>query len=282
MKPYRSALYIPGDRARALEKARGLACDAILFDLEDAVAPDSKDAARDTLRAALGEGGYGARARIVRINGFDTPWADADLAALAGLELDGVLLPKVADAQDVARLRKGAPDGVGLWAMIETPAGVMAARDIAEAPGMAGFVLGTNDLAKELGTRHRADRAPLQTALQQALIAARGAGIVAIDGVYNAFKDAEGLAAECEQGRDWGFDGKSLIHPAQLEVANRIFAPSPDDVALAQRQIEAFERATSEGRGVAVVDGKIVENLHVATGRALLAKAEAITALEQN
>lgn len=282
MKPYRSALYIPGDRARALEKARGLACDAILFDLEDAVAPDSKDAARDTLRAALGEGGYGGRARIVRINGFDTPWADADLAALAGLELDGVLLPKVADAQDVARLRKGAPDGVGLWAMIETPAGVMAARDIAEAPGMAGFVLGTNDLAKELGTRHRADRAPLQTALQQALIAARGAGIVAIDGVYNAFKDAEGLAAECEQGRDWGFDGKSLIHPAQLEVANRIFAPSPDDVALAQRQIEAFERATSEGRGVAVVDGKIVENLHVATGRALLAKAEAITALEQN
>ncbi len=277
MRPYRSALYIPGDKERALDKARGLGCDAILFDLEDAVAPDAKAAARDTLCAELSAGGYGARARIVRVNGFDTPWGHDDLAALQGIEIDGVLLPKVGSPADIDALRAAAPDGVGLWAMIESPDGILNAAQIAKSDGMAGFVLGTNDLAKDLRSQ---TREALQTALQIALLAARSAGIVAIDGVHNAFKDEDGLAAECVQGRNLGFDGKSLIHPAQIEITNRIFAPSEAEIDLARRQIEAFEAASAEGRGVAVVDGKIVENLHIATARSLIAQAEAIASME--
>ncbi|AJE48583.1 HpcH/HpaI aldolase/citrate lyase family protein [Celeribacter indicus] len=277
-RPYRSALYIPGSKERALEKARGLACDAILFDLEDAVAPDEKVGARGVLKGVLAAGGYGNRAKIVRVNGFDTPWGRDDVAAFAGTAIDGILLPKVESAAMVEELAQAIPE-VPLWAMMETPKGMLNAAEIAAHPRMAGFVMGTNDLAKELNTRFRADRLPMMGGLHLCLIAARAHGIVAIDGVYNAFKDEEGLRAECEQGRDMGFDGKSLIHPAQLETANAAFAPTEAEIALAQRQIAAFEEAERAGQGVAVVDGKIVENLHIVTARATLAKHDAIQAM---
>lgn len=278
-RPYRSALYIPGSKPRALDKARGLPVDAILFDLEDAVSPDEKVTARDVLSSALAMGGYGGRARIVRINALDTPWGRDDAAALSDMGCDAVLLPKVSGPADVDALAALLP-GLPVWAMMETPMGVLNAAAIAAHPMVEGFVLGTNDLAKDLRTRPGAGRAPLMTALQTCLLAARAHGIVAIDGVYNAFKDDEGLRAECAQGRDMGFDGKSLIHPAQVAIANEAFAPSPEEIDLARRQIAAFEAAQAEGQGVAVVDGSIVENLHVATARATLARAEAISALE--
>ena len=275
-RPYRSALYIPGSKDRALDKARGLPVDAILFDLEDAVAPDAKEAARDTLHAALADGGYGARQRIVRINGLDTEWGAADAAAVSAMECDGILLPKVNGPKDVDALAARVPD-LPIWAMMETPQGVLNAAAIAAHPRMAGFVMGTNDLAKDLNSR---GRAALMMSLQLCLLAAKAHGIVALDGVYNAFKDDDGLRAECAEGRDMGFDGKTLIHPAQIAIANEAFGPTADEIDLAQRQIAAFEAATAEGQGVAVVDGKIVENLHIVTARATLAKAEAIAALE--
>lgn len=275
-RPTRSALYIPGSRARAIEKARGLPVDVILFDLEDAVAPDEKTAARKTIVTELAAGGFGARYRVVRINGLDTEWGADDAVALKAADFDAVLLPKVGSAADVDALATLLPDRK-IWAMIETPQGVLNAAEIAGHPALEGFVMGTNDLAKELNSR---GRAAMTTALQMSLLAARMHGVVAIDGVYNAFKDEDGLRAECEEGRDFGFDGKSLIHPAQIAIANDVFGPTTADVDLAQRQIDAFEGAVAAGQGVAVVDGKIVENLHVETARATLAKAEAIAMLE--
>lgn len=275
-RPYRSALYIPASRPRAMEKARELPCDAVLFDLEDAVAPEEKDAARLTLAAALHHGGYGARARIVRINGLDTAWGRADLAAVAALPCDGVLVPKVGTPADLDAV--AAQVNLPLWAMIETPAAIVNAAAICAHPRLAGIVMGTNDLAKDLGARQGVARAPLAYALGAALLAARAAGVVAIDGVYNAFTDEAGLAAEAEQGRDFGFDGKSVIHPAQIAVVNHAFSPRPDEIALAERQIAAFAAALAQGQAVAVVDGKIVEGLHVETARALLAKQAAIAA----
>lgn len=278
-RPYRSVLYIPGSNERALEKARTLPVDAIIFDLEDAVAIDEKAAARETLVTALNQGGYGQRSCLVRINALDTPWGHDDLAALEGVPLDGILLPKVNGAADIDNLAPYLPKAA-VWAMMETPLGLLNAVDIAAHPRMAGLVMGTNDLAKDLNCRNRADRLPLITALQTCLIAARACGIVCVDGVYNAFKDDDGLRAESEQGRDMGFDGKTLIHPAQVGIANAAFGPSDGEIELARRQIEAFEEAEKQGLGVAVVDGQIVENLHVETARATLAKAEIITALE--
>ena len=276
-RPTRSALYIPGAKARALDKARGLTCDVILFDLEDAVAPDAKVDARDTLRDALAEGGYGERLKLVRINGLDTQWGADDARAVAGMACDGVLVPKVSSPGDLDAVAALVPD-LPLWAMMETPLGVLNAQSIAAHHRLDGFVLGTNDLAKDLGSR---TRSALTMALQHCLMAARAAGIVCIDGVYNAYQDDDGLRAECEDGRDMGFDGKSLIHPAQLEIANAIFGPTAADIDLARRQIAAFDAAVSEGQGVAVVDGRIVENLHIVTARATLAKADAIAALER-
>lgn len=275
-RPFRSALYIPGSKPRALEKARSLAVDAILFDLEDAVAPDEKSAARQTLADELEAGGYGDRVRIVRINGLDTPWGADDAAAVAGMSCDAVLLPKPGGAEDIDALTKLVPH-LPVWAMIESPAGVLNAQAIAAHPAVQGFVIGTNDLAKDLGSRNRA---ALSTALQVALLAARAAGIVAIDGVYNAFRDDDGLRRECEEGRDLGYDGKSLIHPSQVAIANEVFAPSEAEIELATRQIAAFAEAEANGQGVAVLDGRIVENLHVATARATLDKAAAIRELE--
>lgn len=284
LRPYRSVLYIPGSKPRALDKARSLPVDAIIFDLEDAVSPDEKGQARHTLFDALTEGGYGDRAKLVRINGFDTDWGMDDLARMAGAGADGILLPKVGTPADLDDLRQrmqaaGFPD-TPVWAMIETCEGVLNATAIAAAKGLAGFVLGTNDLAKELGCRTRADRLPLMTSLQHSLLAARSHGIVALDGVYNAFKDEDGLRVEAQQGRDLGYDGKTLIHPAQVAIANAAFAPSDDEIDLARRQIAAFEAASAEGQGVAVVDGSIVENLHVETARKTLAAAEAIARMD--
>jgi (3S)-malyl-CoA thioesterase len=275
-RPYRSVLYIPAANDRAMEKARTLAVDAIIFDLEDAVAPDEKPAARRLLKQAL-QTDYGARARIVRINGMDTAWGEDDARDFAG-EADAVLIPKVgcpADLDRVATLVPQAP----LWAMMETPAGMLNAAAIAAHPRLAGMVMGTNDLAKDLGSRFRPDRLPMQAGLGLCLLAARAHGRVIVDGVYNAFKDDDGLRAECEQGRDMGFDGKTLIHPAQVAIANAAFAPTGEEIALARRQIDAFDAARAQGRGVAVVDGRIVENLHVASARGTLAKAEAIARL---
>ncbi|ABV94607.1 putative citrate lyase subunit beta [Dinoroseobacter shibae DFL 12 = DSM 16493] len=283
-RPYRSVLYIPGSKERALHKAQSLPVDAIIFDLEDAVAVEEKANARHLLARTLAETDYGPRAKIVRINGFDTDWGQADLDVIAAARPEAILLPKVNTAADVETLADrldARPETAEttIWTMMETPLGMLNAAQIAAAPRMAGFVMGTNDLAKELDSRFRPDRLPMLTGLGLCLLAARAHGLVAVDGVYNAFKDDEGLEAECAQGRDMGFDGKTLIHPAQVAIANAVFAPSDSELALASRQILAFEQAAARGQGVAVVDGKIVENLHVATARQLLAKAEAIQAI---
>ena len=278
-RPYRSVLYIPGSKPRALDKARGLPVDAIIFDLEDAVSADEKDNARDTLKEALAQGGYDPRVKIVRINGLDTPWGADDARAVRDMDADVVLLPKVGSAADIDALAAITGD-LPVWAMMETPRGMLNAAEIAAHPLLAGMVMGTNDLAKELQTRFRADRLPMMAGLGLCLLAAKAEGLVIVDGVYNAFKDDEGLAAECAQGRDMGFDGKTLIHPAQVDVANAAFAPSEAEIDLARRQIAAFEEVEASGQGVAVVDGKIVENLHVVTAREILAKAEAIEALQ--
>lgn len=277
-RPYRSVLYIPGSKPRALEKAKTLPVDAVIFDLEDAVSVEEKVNARATLAAALKEGGYGARVRIVRINGFDTPWGKDDAKAAAAMDCDAVLLPKVSCAADLDALAAITGDKP-LWAMMETPRGMLNAAEIAAHPKLQGMVMGTNDLAKELQTRFRADRLPMMAGLGLCLLAAKAEGLIIVDGVYNAFKDDEGLMVESTQGRDMGFDGKTLIHPAQVAVANEAFAPSEDEIDLARRQIAAFEETEASGQGVAVVDGKIVENLHVVTAREILSKADAIAAI---
>ncbi len=281
MYPFRSVLYMPGSNQRALEKARGLPADALILDLEDAVAPDAKDTARKLVAGAVAEGSYGSRRLLIRINGLDTRWGAEDLEAALSVRPHAILLPKVARARDVAVIADtlSAADPrhpTELWAMIETPQGVLNAAEIARAPRMAGFVMGTNDLVKDLRCRNRADRLPLMGALSHCLLAARAAGIVCLDGVYNAFRDEAGLRSECEQGRDLGFDGKTLIHPAQLAIANDVFAPTEEELATARAQVEAYEAARARGEGVAVLNGQIVENLHVETARQTLAKAQAI------
>ena len=279
-RPYRSVLYIPAAKERALEKARDLPCDAIIFDLEDAVTPDAKAAGRAALAAALKAGGYGHRARIVRINALTTEWGLDDVRALKDAGADAILMPKVSASCDIDTLADLLPSDMPIWAMMETPTSIFNAREIAAHGRVAGVIAGTNDLAKDLGSRTRADRLPLMAALQTIVMAARAARILAIDGVYNRFKDDEGLAAECEQGRDLGFDGKTLIHPAQIDGANRAFAPASAEIDLARRQIAAHEASAASGDGVAVVDGAIVENLHVVAARSILAKAQILAELE--
>ncbi|HKL04957.1 MAG TPA: CoA ester lyase [Roseovarius sp.] len=276
-RPFRSVLYIPGSKDRALDKARTLSCDAIIFDLEDAVSPEAKAEARETLASALKEGGYGKRSKIVRINALTTEWGLEDVRALRDAGADAILLPKVNTPSDVDNLADMLGPDMPIWVMMETPVSVFNAREIAAHAQVAGLVAGTNDLTKDLGCRTRADRLPLMTSLQMIVMAARAArGVVAIDGVYNRFRDGDGLKAECEQGRDLGFDGKTLIHPAQIDVTNTAFAPTQSEIDLAQRQIAAFEESHAAGQGVAVVDGQIVENLHIVAAQRVLAKAEAI------
>ena len=238
------------------------------------------------LAARLQDTDFGARAKLVRINALETAWGRDDLDVIAAARPEAILLPKVDDAgqiETLARLldARAETKDTRIWAMMESPLGVLNALAIARAPRMAGFVLGTNDLAKDMNCRFRPDRLPMLASLQIALIAAKAAGIVAIDGVYNAFKDDHGLRAECEQGRDMGFDGKTLIHPAQLRIANEVFAPSDGDIDLARRQIAAYDAALARGQAVAVVDGKIVENLHIVTAQQTLAKAQAIAAMAE-
>ncbi|MEM7191124.1 MAG: CoA ester lyase [Pseudomonadota bacterium] len=284
-RPRRSALYMPGSKPRALEKARGLPADSLILDLEDAVPPAEKVAARQTVADALAEGGYGMREIVIRVNGLDTEWGADDLTAAAACKPDAVLIPKVDSAamiSDVAgRLEAaGAPASTAIWAMMETPLGMLNAAEIAASPRLTCMVMGTNDLVKELGAAHTETRLPVVTGLGLCMLAARAHGLAILDGVYNAFRDLEGLKAECEQGLDFGFDGKTLIHPGQIETTNEVFAPSAEEIALAESYVTAFAEVEAAGQAVAVVDGKIVENLHVETAKALLQRAKAIKELE--
>ncbi|MEM9431837.1 MAG: CoA ester lyase [Pseudomonadota bacterium] len=276
--PHRSVLYMPGANPRALAKGRTLAADALILDLEDAVGPDDKPEARRAVAAALAEGGFGARRIAVRLNGADTPWGQEDLESAVAAGPHAILVPKVNAPSDIAAVAERIGDRpIAIWAMMETAAGMLRAAEIAAAPGLEAFVIGTNDLARELGCRFRPDRLPLLTGLGLAVLAARAEGLLCIDGVYNAFRDTEGLEQECLQGRDLGMDGKALIHPSQIETANRVFAPSADDIAEAEAVVAAFRAA---GGGVAVLDGRIVENLHVEMAHATLVRAAAIATLE--
>jgi citrate lyase beta subunit len=284
-RPRRSVLYLPGSRERALEKARSLPADALILDLEDAVAPSEKAAARGLVAEAVARRDFGAREVIVRINALSTEWGADDLTAACAAGPDAILLPKVDDPAQIAEVagvmaRRRAPAETLIWAMIETPLGALRAERIAAAPRLGAFVLGTNDLAKELRAEHTAMRLPMMTALGLSLLAARAYGLACIDGVHNAIRDAEGLRAACAQGREFGFDGKTLVHPDQIRIANEVFAPSPEALAAARAQVAAFEDAAAKGLGVAVLEGRIVEGLHAAAARRLLAEAEAIAALE--
>ncbi|OLF15606.1 HpcH/HpaI aldolase/citrate lyase family protein [Actinophytocola xanthii] len=283
MRPRRSVLYMPGANERALEKAKTLPADALILDLEDAVAPDAKPSARDRVAAAAASGGYGDREVAIRVNAAGTPWHADDLRAAAQAGPAAVVVPKVDSAAAVHAVESalaGAPDHTAIWAMIETPAAVLRCAEIAAASErLTVLVLGTNDLAKELLVEQVPGRAPLLGPLSMCVLAARATGRAILDGVYNDVRDAPGFAAECLQGKQFGFDGKTLIHPAQIEPCNRVFAPSEEDVTFARRVIEAFEAARTEGRGVATVDGRMVENLHVDNARRVLALAEAVARL---
>ena len=279
MRVLRSALYMPSSNTRALDKARTLPCDAVIFDLEDAVAPDAKESAREQACAAVRSGAYGRRTLTVRCNGLDTPWGRADLEAAAAAGPAAVVVPKTSGPDHLAQVAAVTGPDTRIWAMVETPAGVLAAREIAEHPQVDVLVVGTNDLAKELRARLVPGRAPLLPHLAAILLAARAAGVDVLDGVYNDVRDLEGFSAECRQGAELGFDGKTLVHPGQVEIANRAWAPSEDDVEHAGRVIAAFEQAQREGRGVVTVDGRMVENLHVDEARRTLATAEAVAAL---
>jgi citrate lyase subunit beta/citryl-CoA lyase len=284
-RPRRSVLYMPSSNERALEKARTLPVDALILDLEDAVAPDAKEAARENACAAARSGDYGRRELTVRINGIGTQWHDDDLAAVCAAGPDAIVVPKVNTADEVRALvaameAAGAATHTRLWAMVETPVAVLHAEEIARASGrLACLVLGTNDLYKELGATFAPGRAAIQTSLQLALLAARAAGVAIVDGVYNDVKDAEGFLAEARQGRELGYDGKTLIHPGQVEPCNAVFAPSAVEVDQARAVIEAFEAAKAQGKGVATLDGRLIESLHVDTARKVLATADAIAAL---
>ena len=277
IRPRRSALYLPGSNARALEKAKSLPCDVLLLDCEDAVAPDNKELARDQIAGALRAGGYGRRELVVRTNSLDTPWGVADLRAAAAAGADAVLLPKVEDVSMVQRAfaaLEGAPTAI--WVMVETPLGVLRAESLAASPLVGCLVAGTNDLAADLRCDGAwAERAALLPSLAQMVLAARAHGKVALDGVHIDLADDAGLAASCDQGRRLGFDGKSLIHPKTIAAANAAFTPSADEVARARAVIAAFDAAAAAGSALAVLDGKLVEELHVRASRRLIAVAEA-------
>jgi citrate lyase subunit beta/citryl-CoA lyase len=276
---------MPGANERALEKAKGIPADALILDLEDAVAPNAKGEARDRVCAAAQSGDYGRREIAIRANSRDTQWHDADVAAIAQAGPDAIVVPKVDEVADVlaieAALEKaGAPDHTAIWAMVETPFAMLHAEEVAAASErLTVLVMGTNDLAKELRAQHVPGRQPLLTGLGLCLLAARATGKVILDGVYNDIEDADGFRAECVQGRDMGFDGKTLIHPRQVEPCNEVFAPTAEAVENAGEVIAAFEEAEREGRGVVTVNGRMVENLHVDEARRTLAQHEAIEAL---
>ncbi len=284
LRPRRSALYMPAANERALEKAKTIATDAIIFDLEDAVSPDAKDLARAQAVAAVNSGEYGKRELTIRCNALATPWGHADVAAAAKACVSAVVIPKinsVAEVDEVSRAldAAGAPKEMMIWAMIETPTAIMDCRAIAAHPRVAVLVMGTNDLAKELRAAQVPGRAPLVPSLHMALLAAREADKVILDGVYNDIKNAEGFTTECVQGNNMGFDGKTLIHPDQVAIANDTWAPSAQDVEHARKVIAAFNEALAEGKGVVQLDGKMIENLHVANAERAIAIADAIAQL---
>lgn len=279
-RPRRSVLYLPGSNLRALEKAKTLACDALILDLEDAVAPDAKEGARQNVCAAAKSGEYGRREVTIRVNGIGTQWHEADVAAACAAGPDGIVVPKVNSPKEVRALvatmtHLGAPAHTKLWAMIETPEAILKVDRIARADArLTCFVIGTNDLVKELQAQHVPGRAPLLPALSQALLAARRAGIAILDGVFNDVADVDGFAAECRQGREFGFDGKTLIHPGQIEPCNAVFAPSAAEVADAEAIVAAWR--AGGGRGVVTHNGRMIERLHVDIAEQTLAKHEVI------
>jgi citrate lyase subunit beta/citryl-CoA lyase len=287
IRPRRSMLYMPGSNPRALEKARTLPADALIFDLEDAVAPDAKAEARRQVAAALAAGGYGRREILVRVNGLATPWGQGDLAMAATSGADAVLLPKVESADMVRQAASvlraaGAPDTLAIWCMMETPRGMLHAEAIADAgPRVGGLVMGTADLAKDLHAGHTRERLPMLTSLGLCLLAARAAGIAILDGVHLDLADDAGFADACRQGAEFGFDGKTLIHPKTIAAANQAFAPSEPDVAWSRRIIAAHAEAAAAGRGVVLVEGKLIENLHVENARRLVRQAELIAELDK-
>ncbi len=285
-RPRRSMLYMPGANTRALEKARELAADALILDLEDAVSPDAKVEARRNVVEAVKAGGYGGRELLIRVNGLETPWGYEDIAAAAKANPHGILLPKVDSAATVRAAEKimveaGAAPAVALWCMMETPRAILRAEEIAAAtPRLAGFVMGTSDLAKDLHAHHTPLRLPMLTSLTITLLAARAEGLAVLDGVYLDLNDEAGFAAACQQGVELGFDGKTLIHPKQIAAANAAFAPSAQEIDYSRRIIAAHEAARAAGKGVVVVDGKLVEGLHVENAKRLVALSDAIAALD--
>ncbi|MEO7026815.1 MAG: CoA ester lyase [Caulobacteraceae bacterium] len=285
-RPRRSALYMPANNARAVEKARSLPCDVVILDLEDAVLPDAKPAAREAAAAAISAGGFGSREVIVRINALETPWGRDDLATIGPVCADGILVPKIASSPDVAACDHAladAPERTRLWLMIETGAAILAIGEIAAMTAstrLAGLVLGLNDLAKEMGARQTPDRAPFWAAMSLTLLAARANGLVVLDGVQNDIDDLAALEAVCRQGADFGFDGKSVIHPSHLAICNRAFTPAPDEVAWSRAVIAAFDEPANAGRGALRVDGRLAELLHRDQARRLVAIVEAIEAGE--
>lgn len=283
IRPRRSVLYVPGSNPRALEKAKSLPCDAVILDLEDSVGPGQKDDARKTVAAAISSGGYGAREVAVRINDLASPWGHDDLAVLAGSDADALLVPKVSRAGDLAAVRAGlgAAPGMALWAMIESPRSILNISQIAAmaddpAERLGVFVLGTNDLAKETGASLDEDRMALVPWLQTVLVAARAHGLSIIDGVYNTISDAEGFAQECRQGKTLGMDGKTVIHPGQINTANRVFSPGAGEIEWARKVLAAFALPENAGTGVIRLDGKMVERLHAEMAARIIAISEAI------
>lgn len=289
IRPRRSVLYMPGSNARALEKAKTLAADSLILDLEDAVAPDAKEDARKLVCEAVAAGGYGPREVVVRINALETPWGRDDLAAVLEARPGAILAPKISDPSDLTGLREAfaaaRADGVALWIMMETPRAMLNARDIAAAAAGAHpvscMVMGTNDLAKDTGASLGENRMAMIPWLMTCVAAARAGGLAIIDGVYNDFSDTDGFAHECAQGRALGMDGKTLIHPGQIDAANEAFAPSEEDVNRARRIIEEFARPENAGKGAIRVDGRMAELLHCEIAKKTVAVADAIAARRQ-
>lgn len=285
-RPRRSVLYMPGSNARALEKAKTLPADGLILDLEDAVAPDAKDLARKQVCEAVDAGGYGMRELIIRVNGLATPWGYEDIAAASRTSADALLLPKVESADAIRHMEaimiaNGAPDDMAIMAMMETPRSILEAERIAaSSPRMSCLVMGTSDLAKELDCAHTRERLPMITSLGYCMLAARAFGLAILDGVYLDLSDDEGFQFACQQGADLGFDGKTLIHPKTIAACNAVFTPSLDDVDWSRKIIAAHEDAAARGEGVVVVDGRLIENLHVESARRLVAMAEAIDQME--
>ena len=285
-RPRRSFLFSPGSNARALDKGRTLAADGLIFDLEDGVAPEAKEMARRQIAQAIDAGGYGRREMVVRINGLGTEWFEADIEAVAAMAADALLVPKVDDAATVVEVARrmeaaGAPAAMAIWCMIETARGVLNAAAIAAAsPRLGAFLVGTADLAKDLHALHTPDRLPLLVGIELCILAARANRLAVLDSPFFDISDDAGFERSCRQGRELGFDGKTLIHPRTIAGANAAFGPSQDELAWARRIIAAYGEAVADGKGVTVVDGRLIEGLHVAEARELIALADAIAEME--